>query len=65
MFSCFRVFRVFVLVEVDGDVSVLRLHFRADRELLPSHGDGGLLLLPMVYQRHLLLHQGKITQWYP
>ena len=46
--------------KVDGDVSFLRLHFRAIGELLPPHGNSRLLFLPLVYQRHLLFHQGEI-----
>lgn len=44
---------------VDGGVSLLRLHVRHDGVLLPADGHRGILLLPVVHQPHLLLHQGK------
>ena len=46
-------------IPVDGDVSLLRLHVRHDGVLLPAHRHRRVLLLPVVHQHHLLLHQGK------
>lgn len=45
--------------KVGGCFPVLRVHLREFCVLLPSHGHRGLLLLPVVHQRHLLIHQGK------
>lgn len=47
-----------LLPPVDGDFSVFRVHFRAGGEFFPSHRHRGVLLLPVVHQRHLLVHQG-------